>query len=397
MDKIKLFSREKDCSGCGACAVVCPKQAITMTEDACGYLYPVIDTEKCIRCGKCQQSCGHGNSILQEPLLAFAAVGKQEEIVKNSTSGGVFATLAYQAVAQGWLTAGAVMDMGEKGAQVYHMLSGNGADIPRMQGSKYVQSNGYLCYQDVCRAVREGKNVLFSGTPCQVAAVKRLTGDPDNLLTVDIICHGVPPVRLMNDFLTVIGKRLGGKITDFTFRDKSAPKPFTARLQVKKGKKCWDYRMRAHFLSFYQHFLQGMTYRESCYHCPYAGMKRASDLTIGDYWQIEKHHKSDIDSGEMPNRKDWSCILVNTEKGRAFLEQCGQALLRIPTDKQWIAESNQQLRQPSLKNPKREKILGMYQAEGYRAVERMFIRDQGGRLRFFWRMLKTVTRNCYED
>lgn len=397
MDKIKLFSCEKDCSGCGACAVVCPKQAITMTEDACGYLYPVIDTEKCIRCGKCLQSCGHGNSILQEPLLAFAAVGKQEEIVKNSTSGGVFATLAYQAVAQGWLTAGAVMDMGEKGAQVYHMLSGNGADIPRMQGSKYVQSNGYLCYQDVCRAVRDGKNVLFSGTPCQVAAVKRLTGDPDNLLTVDIICHGVPPVRLMNDFLTVIGKRLGGKITDFTFRDKSAPKPFTARLQVKKGKNCWDYRMRAHFLSFYQHFLQGMTYRESCYHCPYAGMERASDLTIGDYWQIEKHHKSDIDSGKMPNRKDWSCILVNTEKGRAFLEQCGQALLHIPTDKRWIAESNQQLRQPSLKNPKRENILGMYQAEGYRAVERMFIRDQGGRLRFFWRMLKTVTRNCYED
>lgn len=390
METIVLFAEEKDCSGCGACAAVCPKQAIRMEPDGSDCLYPRIDGEKCVRCGKCLQVCGQKAPDLKEPKAAYAAVGRQEKIVKNSASGGVFATLAHSVLEQGGLVAGAVMDCGETGADVYHILSDRAEDVARMQGSKYVQSDALRCYQALCGAVREGKTVLFSGTPCQVAAVKGLTGDPANLLTVDIVCHGVPPVEMLSGFLRILQKRLGGRIEGFSFRDKSSPKPFTAKIQMKNGEKSRVFRLRSQYLSFYQHFLEGATYRESCYHCPYAGGKRGADLTIGDYWGIEKFHSEDLQAGKLPDRTDWSCILVNTKKGQEFLKRHEERLLCCPTRAQWVAATNRQLTEPSKKHPKRQKLLQAYQSGGYEAVEREFVRENGGRLRFAWRMRKQM-------
>lgn len=390
MSKIVLFQNEENCSGCGACAAACPKQAIEMVPDSLGYLYPVIADEKCIGCGKCTGVCSQRSLILQAPIAACAAVGKQDEIVQNSASGGVFATLAHSVLEHGGLVSGAVMDCTQKGVDVYHILSDSKADIARMQGSKYVQSDALRCYQDICRAVKEGKNVLFSGTPCQTAAVKQLTGDPENLITMDVICHGVPPVQMLNDYIKLLGRRLGGRIEDFRFRDKSSPKPFTACIQVKKGKKCRNYYIRSRFLSVYQLFLDGAIYRESCHHCPYACGKRGTDLTVGDYWGIEKFHGEDMQAGKMPERKDWSCILANTEKGLNFLKQNEKRLLCFPTRAEWVAAGNRQLTKPSEKHPKREHILQTYQSKGYVAVEREFIRNNGGVARFYWRMLREL-------
>ena len=390
MNHITLFQNPADCSGCGACAAACPKQAITMQPDQQGCLYPVISQESCIQCGKCLQVCGYKAGEGTVSLCAYGAVGKTEDIVSNSASGGVFATLAASCMEQGGMAAGAVMDLEQNSVAVYHILSGDMEDISRMQGSKYVQSQAFCCYADVQKALRAGKKVFFSGTPCQVSAIKKLTGDPENLITADLICHGIPPAEMLGGFIKVLGKRFRGEVKGLCFRDKTSPKSFTARIHIQKGRKTKIYRLRPQYLSFYQHFLEASTYRETCYQCPYACMKRVSDLTLGDYWGVEKYHAEDMKSGTIPDRRDWSCVLVNTEKGRAFLETCGKDLLLFPTKAEWVAQTNRQLREPSTKGQQREQILQAYTQGGYPAVERRFIRDKGGALRFYRRMYRSM-------
>ena len=379
---------QADCSACGACITVCPKQAVSMAADETGCLYPRIDPALCIQCGACQRVCGYGKTELNPPMEAYAAVGREEVLVRSSASGGVFATLAKRCMADGGLTAGAVMDL-DGTMTVRHIITDDPAQLPRLQGSKYVQSEAWQCYEDVRAALKQGRTVLFSGTPCQVAAVKRLTGDPGNLITMDLICHGVPPKQLLAEFLEILERRLGSKIRGFSFRDKSCGKAFCARIDMERGSRY----LQSRFLSFYKLFLQGAIYRENCYHCPYARMERCSDLTVGDYWGIEEAHAAQFRSGEMEQRSDWSCLLVNTKKGRRFLETCGGELTLVPTKPEWIARKNRQLNAPTEKPAHREQVLTAYRHGGYRKVENDYIKSNGGSLRFHWQMLKNLRRN----
>lgn len=388
MNKIRLYENTVDCSGCGACLTVCPKNAITMEPDATGCLYPRIDQQRCIACGACLRACAFQKADGYEPVQAFAAVGRQEETVQNSASGGIFATLAQCVLEAGGAVAGAVM---EQDLAVRHILSCRQEDLARMQGSKYVQSESFVCYPDVIKALKEGETVLFSGTPCQTAAVRHLTGDPENLITMDLICHGVPPQKMLTDFAKLLGKRFGGQVKNIKFRDKSGQKPFTAAVMLQKGKKTRVLRLRAQYLSFYKYFLEGVTYRESCYSCPYAGLKRCADLTVGDYWGIEEHHEADMKQQKMPSRKDWSCVLVNTPKGQAFFKAHQDALLCFETRALWVAAQNRQLQEPSKKPPRRDRVIALYREKGYEAVEKAYIKENGG-LRFYWRILKQLKK-----
>ncbi len=394
MKSITLVKNPKDCSACGACLAACPTRAITMDTDTCGCQYPTIDSTACIQCGKCVDICGyHKLTTGSTPVSAYAAVGEKEELVNKSASGGVFATLAENCLKDGGMIAGAVMDCVDGHAEVYHILTDKISNLCRIQGSKYVQSEAWRCYADVLRELDAEKTVLFSGTPCQVAGIKQLTNNPDNLITVDLICHGVPPLRMLNDYLDILAKRFGGKVQQFFFREKACHKDFCARIDIAGKKKKRSVFLRSHYLSFYKYFLEGSIYRENCYSCPYASRKRVSDITIGDYWGIEQFHGADMAAGELPQRKDWSCVLVNTEKGNRFLDKHGQNLFLYPTDPQWVAKNNQQLNAPSRKGDRREDICKAYAQRGYAAVETDFIRRSGGVLRFYWRMLKNLYQN----
>ena len=383
-----LYTSKKNCSACGACVAICPMQAVSMAADDTGCLYPVIDPERCIHCGACHRVCDYGKTEMAQPMEAYAAVGKDAKLVPASASGGVFASLAKSVLADGGMVAGAVMDL-EDGVTVRHILTDDPAQLSRLQGSKYVQSEAWHCYEEIRTALKQGKTVLFSGTPCQVAAVKELTGDPDRLITIDLICHGVPPKQMLAEFLEILSRRLGGRIRGFSFRDKSCGKAFCARIDTVRG----IHYLQSRFLSFYKLFLSGAIYRENCYSCPYARMERVSDLTMGDYWGIEEAHAAELQSGEMERRGDWSCLLVNTPKGRQFLD-AHNGMTLIPTEFAWIARKNRQLNAPMEKPAQREKILAAYRRGGYREVEKQYIQSNGGLLRFRWQMLKSLRRNA---
>lgn len=393
-ERICLVKGEETCSGCGACMAACPQKAITMQHGENGCLYPMIDHDLCIRCGKCLRICEYSSGRVAgcQPQAVYAAVGKQADLVQQSASGGLFATLAMAWIAQGGVVAGAVMDCND-GVQVYHMLTDQANAVLRMQGSKYVQSDAWRCYAAVQEAVRGGKRVLFSGTPCQTAAVRSLTGNPENLVTMELICHGVPPVRMLDEYARILSRRFRRHLTNFTFREKRIPKSFCARLDMMRGRKKSSFYLRSHELSFYKYFLEGAIYRENCYTCPYARLERASDLTIGDYWGVEKYHAADINGGAMEKRRDWSCLMVNTAKGEQLLSAFGQNLTLHPSQLVWAAAENHQLRHPTQKPAGREDILRRYEQGGYAAVEAAFIRKNGGWLRYFLQVMKQLHRN----
>lgn len=392
-ERINLVPDPVKCSGCGACLAVCPRRAIEMRENQTGCKYPVIDEAACVGCGQCTAICPYqadGDATL--PLEAYAAAGKTEKLVQNSASGGVFVSLAMSWIQSGGLVAGAVMDCTER-LQVYHILSGKAEDVQRMQGSKYVQSDAWRCYAEVVRALQEGKRVLFSGTPCQAAAIRKLTGNPANLTTLELICHGVPPLRMLDEYAAILGRRFGGRVSALTFRDKSVGRQFCARIDVRRGVKKRSYYLRPSLLSFYRHFLSGAIYRENCYTCPYARPERESDLTIGDYWGIEKRHAEEIRTGQMPLRGDWSCVLVNTGKGQRLLEEHGGDMRLYATRPEWVAEENQQLRRPSARPDNREALLQQYEKGGYAAVEKAFVAGCGGALRYQVRVFRQLREN----
>lgn len=383
-----------DCSACGACYAACPKHAIEMTEAKDGFKYPQINASLCIRCGLCEKICRAAETEVRNlPLQAFAAVGKNEEMVGRSASGGVFAAVANKIVAENGAATGAVMERDGDSFRVLHRLSGNIADLAAMQGSKYMQSDAWESFAEVAEAVKSGKQVLFSGTPCQVSALKRLTGDPDNLITADLICHGVPSARMFNDYAAILGRRFGGKLAAIRFRDKTSGKSYCAEIGISRGGKTHTCLLNHSLMSYYRLFLSSSICRENCYSCPYANLRRVSDFTIGDYWGVEDAHAEDIAQGRMQKRSDWSCILVNTEKGRKFVNRCADSMTLIESKPEWVAKKNEQLNAPSRRPENRDALMQSYAEGGYPAVERAFVQTHGGALRYSWRLIKNIAAN----
>nr|MCR4903058.1 Coenzyme F420 hydrogenase/dehydrogenase, beta subunit C-terminal domain [Butyrivibrio sp.] len=194
-----LFENKKDCCACGACLNICPKQAISMHEDEYGFIYPVVDEKLCIGCGACKKDCSYQNKDeTNVPLECYAAVSKNKDQAKRSASAGIFSALATKTLLNGGVVYGAAFD---KAWNVNHISIGSADELYKLQGSKYTQSNTGKTFSEVKKALIEGKNVLYSGTPCQIAGLKGFLGkDYNNLLTVDIVCHGVPNNKMFKEY-----------------------------------------------------------------------------------------------------------------------------------------------------------------------------------------------------
>lgn len=386
MERIELFQNKSDCCGCGACANICPKGAIAMQEDEFGYVYPVIDDEKCVKCGLCKKVCQYKDGgDYYEVRKAYAAAIKNSEEIMVVASGGIFTTLAKQVLSENGVVFGVAMENIEGQLTPRHIDIQDEKDLYKLQGSKYVQSDTGNSYKKVKEYLLEGRNVLFSGTPCQITGLKAYLGkEYSNLLTVDVICHGVPSARMFQDYIINLEKKLGGKIYSYKFRDKSKGQGMNAQILYKKGNNEEKVKyIDGYLTSYFYMFLQSIIYRENCYSCPYARAERVSDITAGDFWGVYQVHAEEMNKSNMSNLKGVSCMLLNTEKGLQYFDKIQDKLDYFESTVEKVAKNNKQLREPSKYVSERENVLQIYREQGYYGVEQYFPKIIGNRKYFY--------------
>ena len=307
----KLKQKNLKCSGCTACFAICPKDAITMQADSEGFKYPVIDKNKCIDCGLCCKVCPLENMYgnFGEDKTSFACRAKDENFAKQSSSRGVFGILANMYLKEQAVIYGAAFD---DNWNVCHIRADKKDELKSLYTSKYVQSDIGNTFRQVKCDLDNGKKVLFAGTPCQVAGLKSyLQKDYLNLLSVDFICHGVPSPLVWQRYIIAMEKKLNNKITEVSFRDKEDGwKNYYFKLSTANGNVFYE----KHGENIYMKgFLKDLYLRYSCYDCKFKTLHRASDITLADFWGIEKIIP------EINVEKGVSLCWSSSEKGKQVL------------------------------------------------------------------------------
>ena len=308
------ISRIKEkCVGCKSCEQSCPKHCISMVENKEGFWYPSVDEKSCIECKVCLKKCPVENTEFHrnEPHKVWAWRNKNDVDIMRSASGGAADSAAKTVLQMGGAVYGAAYD---EQLAVSHIEVTDEAEREKLQSSKYVQSDPKDSYTKVKQRLSDGKTVLFTGTPCQIAGLYAfLGGNPENLYTVDLICHGVPSPKFFKKYLEYHNKQTAGSVIYFNFRSKD--KRGWGTQYLLKAKTKTKTKTKTFSLDRYgKHFMDGDCYRESCYQCAYANTSRVGDLTVGDFWGIAKSHPN------FNSPKGVSSVFVNTEKGQKLFE-----------------------------------------------------------------------------
>ncbi len=293
------------CCGCSACANVCPKRCITMVSDNEGFLYPKVDTAECVDCGLCENVC----PIINKPqssyrTKAFGCYNKDDEVRLNSSSGGVFCVLCkYIVEVKKGVVFGAEFD---DDFNVHHKYAETMEDCKKFRGSKYVQSIIGERYKEAKRFLDDGRFVLFTGTPCQIAGLHSYLKKPyDRLYTQDIACHSVPSPKIWDEYKKYISK--GRKIKNICFRDKKTG--WESPLFLVDFDNDTSYKCKYFENEFIRGFVNGLYSRPSCYECKFSSIDRCSDITLADFWGVSSFYP------ELNDKKGTSLVLVHSKKG----------------------------------------------------------------------------------
>ena len=354
----------KDCCGCGACHEVCPKNAISMKTDECGYIFAEIDNNLCIDCQKCRSVCPSIKNNYDSDFTKKAYAGTSlDPSTKKSASGGIFALFAKKVLSEGGVVFGTEMNE-EFDVQVIGISSED--DLYKLQGSKYVQSNMLPAFNQI-KEVLKTKKVLFCGTPCQVSALKNYIGKNDNLLLVDLVCHGVPNNKMFKDEIATLQKKYKNNLTAYVFRDKDYGHNCIGNLQFKnKNKKA----LYSYFSPYYTIFLKNDVLRESCYSCKYSSIDRPGDITICDYWGVQNEEGEFFKDCNDKGFVGISGIITNTEKGQSFFEENKDMLFYKESTVEKIQNGNANLVHPSIKGKNRDTVLAIYKENGWDGVKK---------------------------
>lgn len=347
-----LTKNKSNCYGCRACEEACPKNCINMREDEETFLYPVVDIEKCINCNLCHKVCPANTKIMASDSSeknAVAFVHKDENVVFNSSSGGAFTAILENVVDENTVVFGVSYD---ENLQVKHDFALSLEDTVKFRKSKYVQSNTNGCFKKAKEFLNLGKKVVFTGTPCQIAALKNYLGNInyENLFCIDLVCHGVPSQRLFDMHVSEISRLK--KVVEFNFRYKKISQNGMCNSRTAEIKREDNSVVIAEIRNdaFLKAYYSRLIYRPSCRECKYASPNRVSDMTIADAWGIEKKYS------ELNALAGCSLIISNNEKGRCVLEQLSSKMRLYDVGVQWATENNEQLRKPTTMHKNREKF-----------------------------------------
>lgn len=375
----KICQTDK-CTGCAACFNVCGKEAITMVEDACGYVRPQIDQAKCVDCGLCAKVCPVNVKIaLRYPQDCYAAIVKDNVEHASCASGGMATELSRYIIGMDGVVYGCT---GKDIRNVHHIRIDKAEELDLLKGSKYVQSLIGGIYKEVRRDLQSGRLVLFIGTPCQVAGLQGFLRHKNypNLITIDLVCHGVPSQKMLNDNIDLYcGK---GEDINVWFRQKErSSSKCDEPWRIAYG---WFYQtshMRApRGIKYYKDpymfgFLAPLTFRDSCYTCRYANISRCSDFTLGDFWGLGK------DAG-FTNGKGVSVVLVNTDKAASVWAEVSKRCKCVQRDVVEAQKGNGQLQVPSKKHGNYEEFTSNYPNLGLRKAVKMALRKDLMKIRY---------------
>lgn len=309
---------KKDCCGCNACGDVCAHQAITFKTDIEGFWYPEVDGEKCTNCGLCEKVCPIINikELKKNDLpqsICYAAEHKNLEVVFDSTSGGLFSALADIMYKGGGYVGGAIFNEDFKSVRQY--ISNDKKDLPRLRSSKYLQSSLEGFFKQVRDLVKAGEKVLVCGSPCQMAALRSfLRKDYNNLIIADYICRGINSPKVWGKYIDSFEERYGHKVVYAKAKSKEYGwRNLTQKVILDDGKAYYETRTQSNFTKGY--LQTGVYCRPSCYDCKFKGHPRIADITLADFWGIEKVNRS------LEKNLGTSLVMINSKKGEAFFEQ----------------------------------------------------------------------------
>lgn len=348
--KVHEITKKSQCTGCRVCEQICPVKCIDFKEDQEGFLFPTINAVECIGCGLCEKRCP-SNAVQigadNFKQIAFAAKSKDKEELKLSTSGGIFGLIAGFVIRQKGKVFGCAWD---SDMRAIHTSADTIEGIQKMHGSKYVQSDIDKTFSEAKECLISGMWVLFTGTPCQIAGLYSYIGKKyERLITVDLICHGVPSPKFFKEYSDWISKKYRGKILNYEFRSKEKSSwglTYKAKIKIKIKNKIKIKHLLATLDPYYSNFLSGQGYRECCYECKYACTNRKGDFTMGDFWGVDKFHKELI-----PKMSEGiTALIVNTDKGKKFLDCMEDDKVElIMSDMKSVCAGNENLNHPVIR------------------------------------------------
>ncbi|MBO5066659.1 MAG: Coenzyme F420 hydrogenase/dehydrogenase, beta subunit C-terminal domain [Clostridia bacterium] len=348
----------KDCTGCGACSHICPKNCINMVADNNGFLYPQINNDKCVNCSLCEKTCPVLNKHEQKSITSvncYAAKVNNDGIRHNSSSGGVFSVIAEKVLKNNGIVYGAAFD---ENFVVKHIGISSIDDLDLLRRSKYVQSDLNNAFSLVESNLKEGKTVLFTGTPCQIEGLIAYLKKPyDNLTTVDFICHGVPAPDVWEEYKKQLKAKHKAEITKVNFRDKSLGwKNFSLRVEFHNGNVyCNTFKNDPYMKAF----LINLDLRNSCYTCKFKNIIHKSDITVADFWGIDKIEPSIDDD------KGLSLLLLNTDKGKVLITETENNLTLTEIDIEKTFPYNPCIIKPSVEHNFRQYFLNSYTKDDF--------------------------------
>lgn len=372
---MKHIQPTKQCYACGACVDKCPAVAISFKEDKHGFLYPVVDEQRCISCGLCVISCICEIKLNKTEFIpdAFIARSYVKDRYSFSSSGGIFGTIAEEFIKSGGVVYGAYITREEAIVVCRHIKVHKIEDLWRIQGSKYVHSNTQGVFKDVFEQLNNGNKVLFSGTSCQVAALRCYLGkEYDNLYCIDFVCHGTPPISLFRKYISYLEKKYRCVIENVSFRRKSKPgfemdrDSFVFSIFGHKGKKCFEKHISKNASGYFKLFLSRAGYRPNCYTCPYASITKQGDITLGDFEPKEY----ELLKYELLNEYMYSTVLINNDKGKSLFQYAAGYFFTKQIDIETVLAHHKNLSKPSKCSKNGKKLFKLYSVLGFSNLER---------------------------